>query len=190
MEFGEWLKRIRDKLGLTQTQFADVIGLKARETVGKWESNQTPVMRGANGEALLAFLGYSDIEEMEHAWKSQAWPDMELLRSRAGTARAVYRLDRPTNATIEFSAIQSDPAFQMFRAMNPAHIRDALLIAWEKLSVSEQRKAIESATGIAGKISAPSAAPKRKSAAYNMQARGSVKRHAARDPDQPLKPGK
>jgi transcriptional regulator with XRE-family HTH domain len=191
MDFGPWLKRIRDKLGLSQTAFADRIGLKARETVGKWESTaRLDAMRGANVEALLAFLGYADIEEMDRARKSDTWPDMTLLRTRLGAPRAVYQMNQSALIALDFSARRSDPAFRDFRAMHPTQILDALSIGWGKLSADQRSKAIKAATGIAGKISGDSPAPKPKAAAYNMQSRGKIKRHPARDPDAPLEPRK
>jgi len=43
------VKRIRAKLGLSQSQFADLLGLSVR-TVQHWEQGQTP---GAPAAALL-----------------------------------------------------------------------------------------------------------------------------------------
>lgn len=39
------LKTLRKRLGLSQTEFATLVGLKARETIQRWESGKIAIPR-------------------------------------------------------------------------------------------------------------------------------------------------
>lgn len=82
--FGQWVKKIRNKLGLSQQQWADALSLKTREGVALIEKRSSPKLRGDTLESLLEFLGYSTLEEMNVAWRTGAMPDLNAIERRLG----------------------------------------------------------------------------------------------------------
>lgn len=80
--FGEWMKKIRNKLGLDQSEMGRWLKLTSYQAVHFMEQKPHRAMRGRTAEAAMELLGYSTEAELDLAWKSGAMPDLEAVKER------------------------------------------------------------------------------------------------------------
>ena len=98
--FGAWLKRLRQRLQLTQPEFAELLGLEARESVGSIESRADVQMRGTTLEALLELLGVRDRADLDELWRENRMPDLEEIRRKLARRAPVDPRARPVTLAI------------------------------------------------------------------------------------------
>jgi transcriptional regulator with XRE-family HTH domain len=89
--FGEWLKKVRERLGLTQSEFAALVGLDTYMTVRLWERSPEPKMRGIPREGLLSVLALEDEADLNSLWRAGAMPDITALRQRVEKLQSLGR---------------------------------------------------------------------------------------------------
>jgi transcriptional regulator with XRE-family HTH domain len=126
--FGLWLRRVREKLGLTQGKMAKALGLKSYISVRDIEQRDERSMRGTTAEALLEMLGYRDEEDLDRAWRVGEIPDLAGVRRRLAEAQALAEAIEHGKLPpeIEFDARLVADVFRWIAA-HPAQQRVGLL---------------------------------------------------------------
>lgn len=125
--FGRWFRKVREKLGITQSSLARALGLKSYISIRGIEQREDRSMRGTTVEALLDLLGYRSEEELDLAWRAGEFPDMTVVRRRLGEAQAVANMlaggDEPA---VQFDADLTQKLFHWLAAHPPRQRRELL----------------------------------------------------------------
>lgn len=120
--FGEWVKRVRGKLGLTQKQMAKLLGLESPVTIHLHEKRADRSMQSSTAEGLLDLLGYASDAELDSAWRSGAMPDIPAAKARLAEAAKLSRRDEEVRFTPQLTANM----FRWLASHPPRQLRDLL----------------------------------------------------------------
>lgn len=81
--FGQWLKKFRTRLGVSQSAFAGLLGLESHAAIYQAEQKAERRLQAGTVESLLELLGLMWEEELDGLWKQWKLPDMDEVRRRA-----------------------------------------------------------------------------------------------------------
>lgn len=87
--FGHWLKKFRTRLGVSQSDFANLLGLESGAAIYQSEKKPTRRLRAATVEALLEVMGLMWERDLDALWQSWQLPDMEGIRPRVAAKLGV-----------------------------------------------------------------------------------------------------
>lgn len=124
VDIGNFLRRIRGKVNVSQDQWARAIGLKTREAVANIEKRDTASMQPATEEALLELLGYQSIDDLIQAARDGIFPSISAIRAKIRTIQ-----DRTIS-----------DAFSSLAEFDEAEQRSAIRTASEQLSSGQLSK--------------------------------------------------
>jgi DNA-binding XRE family transcriptional regulator len=80
--FGEWLKKVRARAGLSQKEMASLLGLESYAAVYLIEQKPERRLQPSTLEALLDLLGLTWEEELDEMWLHWRLPDRGSVRAR------------------------------------------------------------------------------------------------------------
>jgi transcriptional regulator with XRE-family HTH domain len=83
--FGYWIKRVRARSGLSQSDFARLLGLESGQAIYQAEQKPDRRFRSDTLEALMDLLELAREEDLDAMWRSMKLPDRKWLMDRART---------------------------------------------------------------------------------------------------------
>ena len=113
-DFGAWLKKFRDRLGVSLEEFAYALGLKSRHSV--WQAEQKPkrVGRGGTEEGIMYLAGCATAEDLDRMVADWRFPPLAEVAKRFEERWAIYcpgmpsplllGTKPPTTASADFEA--------------------------------------------------------------------------------------